>query len=43
MISGPFFIGFMVAVGWRMIDFGPRLGTFLGTLKVDANVCLKEI
>ena len=30
-ISGPFFIGFVVAVGWGMTGFGPRLGTLLGT------------
>jgi hypothetical protein len=31
-ISGPFFIGLLVGVGWPMMVFGPRLGTLLGTL-----------
>jgi hypothetical protein len=38
MISGPFFIGLLVGVGWRMTGFGPRLGTFAGTL--DAALTL---
>ncbi len=32
-ISGPFFFGFVVGVGWRMTGFGRRLGTLLGTLR----------
>jgi hypothetical protein len=28
----PFFIGFVVGVGCRMMILGPRLGTFLSTL-----------
>jgi hypothetical protein len=27
MISGPFFIGFLVGVGCRLMNLGPRLGT----------------
>jgi predicted DNA binding CopG/RHH family protein len=40
MISGPFFIGFVVGVGWRPTGFGPRLGHTLGHTSADANVCL---
>jgi hypothetical protein len=31
MISGPFLIGTLVGVGCRMMVFGPRLGTLVGT------------
>jgi hypothetical protein len=31
MTSGPFFIGTLVGVGYRMKVFGPRLGTVLDT------------
>jgi hypothetical protein len=34
MISGPFFIGFLVRIGCRGIVVGPRLGTLVGTLRV---------
>ena len=33
MISGPFFIGSLVGVGRRLMDFGPGLGTLAGTLE----------
>jgi hypothetical protein len=33
MISGQFFVGSLVGVGWRMTSFGLRLGTRLGTLE----------
>jgi hypothetical protein len=32
MIAGPFFIGSLVGVGWRLMDLGPSLGTLAGTL-----------
>jgi len=32
-ISGPFFIGNLVGVGCRMMVFGPRFGTLVGTLQ----------
>jgi hypothetical protein len=32
-ISGPFFIGNLVGVGCRVMRFGPRLGTLVGTLE----------
>jgi hypothetical protein len=31
-ISGPFFVGSLVGVGCRLMDFGPSLGTLAGTL-----------
>ena len=33
MISGPFFIGSLVGVGCRLMDFGTSLGTLAGTLE----------
>src|SRR5437667_5046000 len=39
-ISGPFFVGVLVGVGCRMMVFGPRLGTLLGTLRPTPTCAL---
>ena len=40
IIVRPFFIGLLVGVGCRMMVFGPRLGTLLGTLRPTPTCAL---
>jgi uncharacterized DUF497 family protein len=40
MISSPFVLERWLALASRMAVLGPRLGTLLGTVKADANVCV---